>query len=317
MLVALVDVAPGGVRLPHLDELVGDGAPPRVEEPAGDRHPLALRLARVLQRQIGLDGRDVALPEGRRVQLDRLGIDETQILRRMPQQARAVRREVVQAAADPLARGLAAKGVGVHVLDLLRDRRLRHLDGRREQRLRAPPRSAWVRSWCPLRQIDSDPPGLWGAVVEKIVTGPARGIRPHSHSVGLRAGLRPAPLREEIPAREDEFRGSAPPNARSPPRTRAGALRHPQRPRELLRVCTTRRAEPALVRVLEAHDRADRDRAGVPRCARAGPRPRRCRASSPHASSRSRAPVARTSSARSSASDVIECVVSRSSGTEK
>ena len=55
MLVALVDVAPGGVGLPDLDELAAHRPAVAVDDPAGDHHPLADRLAGVLDGQVGLE----------------------------------------------------------------------------------------------------------------------------------------------------------------------------------------------------------------------------------------------------------------------
>ena len=109
VLVALVDVASGGVRLPDLHELVRDRAAPRVEQTAGHRDALALRLAAVLERQIGLDGRDIPLPVGGREQLDGLGIHQPRILRGVSEQARSVRREVVEGRRNPLTRGFAPR----------------------------------------------------------------------------------------------------------------------------------------------------------------------------------------------------------------
>src|SRR5205085_11323895 len=63
--VDLVRVASGGVRLPDLDERVRDRAPAGVEHVARDNDPLAVRLARMLARQVAVDGADVALAEDR------------------------------------------------------------------------------------------------------------------------------------------------------------------------------------------------------------------------------------------------------------
>jgi hypothetical protein len=135
MLVTLVDVATGGVRLPDLDELVAQRPAPRVEQPALDRHALTLRLTRVLQREVALDERDIALAEGGRPQLDGLGIDEPGVLGRMAQDARAVRREVVERRGHALSRSEAGLGIRVQVLDLLRDLSLGRHVGRGEQGL--------------------------------------------------------------------------------------------------------------------------------------------------------------------------------------
>ena len=74
VLVALVDVAPARVGLPDLDELVPHRTAVAVEDPAGDHHPLADRLAAVLDGQVGLERVDVVLAEDRRPQLDPLGV---------------------------------------------------------------------------------------------------------------------------------------------------------------------------------------------------------------------------------------------------
>ena len=66
VLVALVDVAPGRVGLPDLDELVAYRPAVAVEDAPGHLHPLADRLAAVLDGQVGLERPDVALAEDRR-----------------------------------------------------------------------------------------------------------------------------------------------------------------------------------------------------------------------------------------------------------
>ena len=94
VLVALVDVAPGGVGLPDLDQLAAHGAAVAVDDPTGHHDPLADRLTAVLDGQVGLGGADVAVPEDRREQLDLLGVGVVQVLGRVAQEAAAVRRVV-------------------------------------------------------------------------------------------------------------------------------------------------------------------------------------------------------------------------------
>ena len=66
VLVALVDVATAGVGLPDLDQLAPHRPAVAVQHPAGDHHPLADRLAAVLDGQVGLQRVDVAVAEDRR-----------------------------------------------------------------------------------------------------------------------------------------------------------------------------------------------------------------------------------------------------------
>ena len=95
VLVALVDVAAGGVGLPDLDQLADDRPAVAVEHPAGDDHPLAHRLAAVLDGQVGLERVDVLRARSTgATQLDRLRVGVVQVLGRVPQHAAAVRRVV-------------------------------------------------------------------------------------------------------------------------------------------------------------------------------------------------------------------------------
>ncbi len=94
VLVALVDVAPGGVGLPDLHQLVGHRPPVAVEHPPGDDHPLADRVAAVGDGEVGLERVDVAVAEDRREPLDGLRVGVVQVLGRVTQQAAAVRRVV-------------------------------------------------------------------------------------------------------------------------------------------------------------------------------------------------------------------------------
>ena len=94
VLVALVDVAAAGVGLPDLHELVAHRAPVAVDDPAGHHHPLADRLAAVLDGEVGLERVEVPVPEDRRPQLDALRVGLLQRLGRVPQQAGAVGRVV-------------------------------------------------------------------------------------------------------------------------------------------------------------------------------------------------------------------------------
>ena len=66
VLIPLVDVAAGRIRLPDLDQLTDHRATLAVHDPAGDDHPLADRLAVVLDRQIRLQGVHIPLAEARR-----------------------------------------------------------------------------------------------------------------------------------------------------------------------------------------------------------------------------------------------------------
>src|ERR1019366_4626224 len=92
MLVPLVDVTPGGVRLPHLDELIAHRSAIAVEHSPGHHDPFAQRLARVLNREVALNSVHISMPEGGRNKLDGFGVGVVQIFRRMPQDAAAVRR---------------------------------------------------------------------------------------------------------------------------------------------------------------------------------------------------------------------------------
>ena len=94
VLVALVDVAAGGVGLPDLDELVAHRPAVAVEHATGHDHPLAHRLAGVLDGQVGLERVEVPLTEHRRPQLDPLRVGLLRRLGRVAQQAGAVRRVV-------------------------------------------------------------------------------------------------------------------------------------------------------------------------------------------------------------------------------
>ena len=94
VLVALVDVAAGGVGLPDLHELAAHRAAVAVEHPPGDDDALAERLAVVLDGEVRFQRVDVQVPEGRREQLDGLRVRVVQVLGRVAQDAAAVRREV-------------------------------------------------------------------------------------------------------------------------------------------------------------------------------------------------------------------------------
>src|SRR5699024_6160328 len=85
VLVALVDVATGGVRLPDLDELIADRPTLTVEDPPGDADALADGFAVGLDGQVRFEGADVTVPEGRGEELDGLGIGVARVLRRVPQ----------------------------------------------------------------------------------------------------------------------------------------------------------------------------------------------------------------------------------------
>ena len=134
VLVALVDVAAAGVGLPDLDELVPHRPAVAVEDPAGDDHPLADRLAAVLDGQVGLERVDVAVPEHRRPQLDPLGVGVVQVLGRVPQHAAAVRRVVQPRLRLAVARG--GRGLGVLARDARRSRRSPRPGSRRPRRTR-------------------------------------------------------------------------------------------------------------------------------------------------------------------------------------
>ena len=117
VLVALVDVAPGGVGLPDLDQLTAHRSTVAVQDAAGDPHPLAHGLPRVLHGQVGLHPGEVALAEHRRPELDALGVGLLEALGRVAQQAAAVGRVVPPGLRLP-------GGVGHRAVDVrLRDRR--------------------------------------------------------------------------------------------------------------------------------------------------------------------------------------------------
>ena len=94
VLVALVDVAAGGVGLPDFHELAGHGAAVAVEHAAGDDDAFALRLAVVLDGQVRLQGVHVLVAERRGMQLDGLRVRVVQALGGVAQDAAAVRGEV-------------------------------------------------------------------------------------------------------------------------------------------------------------------------------------------------------------------------------
>ncbi len=94
VLVALVDVATGGIGLPDLDELVAHRASVTVEHPARDHDAFPDRFTVVLDRQVGLERSDVAVTEDRGEQLDRLRIRLVQVLAGMAEQAAPVGRVV-------------------------------------------------------------------------------------------------------------------------------------------------------------------------------------------------------------------------------
>jgi hypothetical protein len=117
VLVALVHVATGGVRLPDLDELVAHGSALAVEDPSGHDDPLAERLAGVLDREIGLVGRDVGVAESGRDELDLLGIRAHEFVGGMPEHGRAVRREVAAGVSGERAAG-GVRGVALETMPL-------------------------------------------------------------------------------------------------------------------------------------------------------------------------------------------------------
>jgi hypothetical protein len=63
MLVDVVPVATGGIRLPHLDERVGDRASVLVEHTAVDDDPLAEGIGLMLARQVAVVLQDRILAE--------------------------------------------------------------------------------------------------------------------------------------------------------------------------------------------------------------------------------------------------------------
>ena len=115
VLVPLVDVAAGGVRLPDLHQLAGDGTAVAVEHPAGDDDAFAQRLAVVLDGQVRFQRVDVHVPERRRVELDGFRVRVVQVLGGVAQDAAAVRR-VVQPRLD-LRRGTVLERLGVGLAD--------------------------------------------------------------------------------------------------------------------------------------------------------------------------------------------------------
>ena len=81
--VDLVEIPAGGIRLPDLDELVAHRLTVTREDAAGDDDALALRLAVVLPRQIGIHGADRGLAVRGPGQLrQRRGEDHERLLRR-------------------------------------------------------------------------------------------------------------------------------------------------------------------------------------------------------------------------------------------
>ena len=103
VLVALVDVAAGGVGLPDLHELAGHGAAVAVEHAAGDDDAFAQRFAVVLDGQVRFQGVHVHVPERRGVQLDGLRVRVVQVLGGVAQDAAAVRARSPAAAGFPAA----------------------------------------------------------------------------------------------------------------------------------------------------------------------------------------------------------------------
>ena len=119
MLVALVDVATAGVGLPDLDELVAHRPAVAVEHPAGDDHPLADRLAAVLDGQVGLERVDVAVRRSTGAHSSiALGVGVVQVLGRVPQHAAAVRR-VVEPRLGLAATGRAREALAIAAISAL------------------------------------------------------------------------------------------------------------------------------------------------------------------------------------------------------
>ena len=126
MLVALVDVAPTGVGLPHLDELMRDRPAFAVGHAARDDNALAHGLGGMLDREVGLQRVDILVAEDGREELQELGIGRVRRVGRMAQLGAALRRIVERRRQLLAARPLVVDRVGV---DLGADRGL--VDGDR------------------------------------------------------------------------------------------------------------------------------------------------------------------------------------------
>src|SRR5699024_3495926 len=85
VLVALVDVATGGVGPPGLAELVADLPSRTLEDPPCDADALADAVAVGLDGQVRVEGADVTVREGRGEELDGLRLGVARVLRRVPQ----------------------------------------------------------------------------------------------------------------------------------------------------------------------------------------------------------------------------------------
>ena len=121
VLVALVHVAAGRVGLPDLDQLVPHRPSVAVRDPAGDLQPLADGFARVLDGEVGLQGRPRRARRRPGPALDALGVGLHRALGGVPQDAGAVRRVVQpRAGLDGARRVVRLRDL----LDLAADRRL-------------------------------------------------------------------------------------------------------------------------------------------------------------------------------------------------
>ncbi len=95
VLIALVDVTSGGVGLPDLHELAGNRATVAIKYTACNDDALTLRLAVVLDGQVGFQRVHVLVAESGRVELDGLRVRVVQALGGgVAQDAAAVRRVV-------------------------------------------------------------------------------------------------------------------------------------------------------------------------------------------------------------------------------
>src|SRR5699024_5183361 len=90
MLVALMNVAPGGVRLPHFDELPGHGPSIPVEHSTGHNDPLTERLPIVLDREVRLEWVNILRSEDRRYKLNRFRVGVVQVFCWVTQETAAV-----------------------------------------------------------------------------------------------------------------------------------------------------------------------------------------------------------------------------------